>query len=365
MNDNAREKNMTVFSRRDMAGLGAAALITALTPQSGFAEVQGADDPLLHIDPELRPTARAMMQFQAAAQLKWKEGGLKAMRAGGAMPSMPRLPDVPVQEIKIPVGKGQPDVTIFVINAKSGGSRPGILHTHGGGYIMGSAESMVSYLQVLARELDCVVVTVEYRLAPETTYKGSIEDNYAGLRWMYGQADTLGVDRKRIVLMGESAGGGHAALLALTARDRREIPLAAQILTYPMLDDRTGSSVHLPSFIGAVGWTPEVNRLGWRSFLGMEPGGRNVPAAGVPARRPDLAGLPPTFIAVGGVDLFVREDIDYARRLTEAGVATELLVLPGAFHGFDLLAPGSMLAKALNKARLDALRKAFGQNSTK
>src|SRR5882757_2757494 len=357
------EKNVTVLSRRDMARFGAAALVAALSPRFGFAEAHGTEDPLRYIDPELRPVARAMMQLTTMMRRKWQDEGLKGMRASGGLPSAPPLPDVPVEEIKVPVGKGQPDVTIFVINAKSGGTRPGILHTHGGGYILGSARSEVAYEQALARELDCVIVTVEYRLAPETTYKGSMEDNYAGLRWMYHQADTLAVDRNRIVVMGESAGGGHAALLALTARDRREIPLAGQILIYPMLDDRTGSSVQLPPFIGAVGWTPEVNRLGWRSFLGMEPGGPSVPAAAAPARRSDLAGLPPTFIAVGGVDLFVREDIDYARRLTEAGVPTELLVLPGAFHGFDRIAPATMLAKVLTKAKLEALRKAFGQNS--
>jgi len=348
---------MEGLSRRDLGRFGAAAVLTAAMARSGLAQTLSPDEMLRHVDPELRPAASALIRQPA---IQWTAEGIKAMQAGGGPPSAPRLPDVPVEEIKAPVGAGQPDVTLFVINAKPGASRPAILHTHGGGHILGSARTEVAYEQALARELDCVIVTVEYRLAPATTYKGSIEDNYAGLKWLYANADRLGVDRKRIVSMGESAGGTHAALLALTARDRREIPLAAQILIYPMLDDRTGSSVQPPRFIGAFGWTATANRFGWKSFLGMEPGGAKVPAAGVPARRTDLAGLPPAYIAVGGIDLFVSEDINYARRLTEAGVPTELLVLPGAFHGFDRVAPDTSIAKTFTKAKLDALRKAFG-----
>lgn len=350
---------MTGYSRRDLGRLGGAALVAALAAPIGHAQEPGAEELLRHVDPELRPAAMAQIRQGPG---EWTRDRLKAMRAGGGPPMAPWRSDVPVEEIKAPGGRGQPEVTLFVINARPGGSRPAIVHTHGGGHILGSARSEVAYEQALARELDCVIVTVEYRLAPDTIYAGSIEDSYAGLRWLHAQADRLGVDRKRIVAMGESAGGTHAALLALTARDRGEVPLAGQVLIYPMLDDRTGSSVQMPRLIGAFGWTAAANRFGWASFLGMAPGGSTVPAAAVPARRADLAGLPPTYIAVGGLDLFVREDIEYARRLLEAGVPTELLVLPGAFHGFDRVAPDTMIARAFTKAKLNALRKAFGQS---
>jgi len=353
-----REHDVTRFSRRDLGRLGGAALIAALAARSGITQVVDPDTLLRHVDPELRPAALAQIG-QGPGQ--WTLERLKTMQAGGGPPSAPRLADVPVEEVRAPVGKGQPDVTLFVINAKSGGNRPAILHTHGGGHILGSARSEVAYEQALARALDCVIVTVEYRLAPGTTYAGSIEDVYAGLRWLHAQAGRLGVDRARLVAMGESAGGTHAALLAFTARDRREIPLAAQILIYPMLDDRTGSTERPPAFMGAFGWTAAANRFGWKCFLGTEPGGAAVPSAAVPARRSDLAGLPPTYVAVGGVDLFASEDIDYARRLSEAGVPTELLVLPGAFHGFDRVVPQARISQAFTKAKLDALRKAFGQ----
>lgn len=354
---------MTDLTRRELARLGGASLIAALAVRSGIAIAAVPQDALEHVDPELRAAAQRVIQMDGDGS-QWNDEFLRKMRAGGgAPPSAPRLPDVPVEEIKVPVGAGQPDVTVFVINAKPGSSRGGILHTHGGGHILGSARSEVTYEQALAKELDCVIVTVEYRLAPDTIYKGSIEDNYAALRWMHGEASRLGLDPDRIVAMGESAGGTHAALLALTARDRRQVKLAGQILIYPMLDDRTGSSVMPPPYIGAVGWSALANRFGWKSFLGMTPGTPNVPAAAVPARRTDLAGLPPAYVAVGGIDLFVNEDVDYARRLIDAGVPTELLVLPGAFHGFDRVAPDTAIARRFTQAKLHAIRKAFGEAS--
>lgn len=138
------------------------------------------------------------------------------------------------------------------------------------------------------------------------------------------------------------------------------MPLVLQVLIYPMLDDRTASSRAVPPFIGTLLWDAAGNRYGWRSFLGQAPGGPHVPAAAVPARVANLAGLAPAFIAVGGIDLFVSEDIDYARRLTEAGVPTELLLVPGAFHAFDGLAPATTIAKRFTLAKMNALRCAFG-----
>jgi acetyl esterase/lipase len=177
---------------------------------------------------------------------------------------------------------------------------------------------------------------------------------------LYHNSEEVGVDPKRIAVMGESAGGGHAALLALTARDRGAIPIIFQVLIYPMLDDRTGTSVHPKSPIGSLMWTGDKNHFGWRSFLGREPGTRDVPSRAVPARYDRLSGLPPAFIGVGSIDLFVDEDVEFARRLIDAGVATELRVVPGAFHGFDGIAAETSLAKDFTSAKLAALRRAFG-----
>jgi acetyl esterase/lipase len=245
------------------------------------------------------------------------------------------------------------------VNARKGPGRPAILHTHGGGYVLGEARGDVRSLQETAKALDCVCVSVDYRLAPETHWQGSTADNYAGLKWLHDHAQELGADRARIAVMGESAGGGHAALLALRARDCGEVPIVLQVLVYPMLDDRTGTSRPVPAHLGSSMWNSASNRYGWQSFLGMEPGGNNVPVAAVPARVAELAGLPPTWIGVGSIDLFVEEDVEYARRLIVAGVRTELEVVPGAFHGFDI-DTSATVAKQFRATKLNALRRAFG-----
>jgi acetyl esterase/lipase len=254
---------------------------------------------------------------------------------------------------------GAPDVSVYVINAKPGQRKPAILHTHGGGYVMGVAASNIATLQPIAAALDCVVVTVEYRLAPETTFQGSIEDNYAALKWMHDGDEQLGVDRARIAVMGESAGGGHAALLAITARDRGEVPLVFQCLVYPMLDDRTGTRLHPKRPVGTFVWTEAMNRFGWECFLGQAPGTAAVPSRAVPARQPNLRGLPPAFIGVGSIDLFADEDIGYARRLIASGVPAELVVVPGAFHGFDSVASDTPVARQFTASKLQALRRAL------
>ncbi len=352
---------MQGMDRRDFAKLAGAAVVAGLAVRSGvgFAQKAGPDLAALnHVDPELRPAARQVLATSGQTG-SFSAATLRVMRAG-TPPSPPLLADIPTAEVRVPAQGAHPAVTVYAINSQPGAHRPAILHTHGGGYILGSAKSEQRYLQETARALDCSIVTVEYRLAPETRFTGSVEDNYAGLLWLYRNAEKLGVDRSRIALLGESAGGGHAALLAIAARDRGEVPLVLQTLIYPMLDDRTGSTRPVPPYIGAIGWDPPANRFGWRSFLGVEPGSAQVPVAGVPARLKNLAGLAPAYIAVGGVDLFVGEDIEYARRLTEAGVPTEMLLIPGAFHGFDRVAPETRLAREFIAAKHEALRRAFG-----
>jgi triacylglycerol lipase len=181
---------------------------------------------------------------------------------------------------------------------------------------------------------------------------------------MHDNAAELGIDPARIAIAGESAGGGHAAALALHARDKVRQngsgpAICFQLLDAPMLDDRTGSSADPHPYTGHFVWTPERNRFGWHSLLGVEPGGPDVPAAAVPARATDLSGLPPTFISVGALDLFLEEDMEFIRRLTRAGVPAELHVIPGAYHGFGMAqgAPQVMqLAELRNRALARALR---------
>ncbi|MGG6177708.1 alpha/beta hydrolase [Pantoea allii] len=228
-----------------------------------------------------------------------------------------------------------PPVRVCVITPVSATPRRmGILHIHGGGHLFGSPEQSLSLTSVTALRHNCVVVSVDYRLSPETVFPGSLEDCYVVLNWMVRQADMLGIDPAHIGLMGDSAGAGLAASLALLARDRDGPKLAFQNLMFPMLDDRTVTETHPNPVTGEFAWTREYNRIGWTALLGEEPGSETISPYAAPARASNLAGLPPVWIGVGTLDLFLDENLDYAQRLIRAGVAVELHVWPGAFHGF-------------------------------
>ena len=240
----------------------------------------------------------------------------------------------------------RPGVSVRVhrpINAT--GALPCIYWMHGGGLILGTNKTDDARFDRWCQLFNCVGVSVEYRLAPESPYPVPLEDCYAGLAWVRANAASLGVDVNRIGVSGASAGAGLAAGLALLARDRAEVPLAFQALIYPMIDDRmitTSSAWDDPV------WPPGANRFGWRSYLG-ELQGDAVPHYAAAARAIDLAGLPRSFISVGALDVFSDEDIDYAVRMRHAGVPTELHVYPGAPHGFDGLAPNTAIAKRANR----------------
>jgi acetyl esterase/lipase len=341
------------LSRRGLAlaiaGLGAASPLWA----AGATATAAGKAALDLVDPELRS---AVLDPEKIKIPMMRVQDIPAFRTTHTPPPPPPLATPPVRQALIPGRADAPPVRIFIIDGGSGtGLRPAILHTHGGGYILGSPRGDLPNLQRIAAQQGCLIVSVDYRLAPETRYPGSLEDNYAGLRWLYDQAERLNVDRGRIVVMGESAGGGHAAALALAARDRGEVPLAGQVLVYAMLDDRTGSARRTPPHEGVYIWTPELNALGWSALLGAPAGSGAVPAGAVPARAASVAGLPSTFIGVGALDLFVAEDVEYARRLLDAGVATELLVVPGAFHAFQFVVPTAAVSRRFSQAIDNAL----------
>jgi|SRR5215217_321799 len=256
---------------------------------------------------------------------------------------------------QVPGLKGEPEVTVLV-HRPTDGAAPcgGILHIHGGGYVSGSAAAMVPVHRALAARLACVIVSVEYRLAPETRFPGAVEDCYAALAWMAGAAAELGLDLARLGVMGESAGGGLAAGLALLARDRGEYALAFQHLIYPMLDDRTCITADPNPWTGEFIWNRQHNLFGWTSLLGVAPGGPDVSPYAAAARAENLAGLPPTFIATGALDLFVDENLAYATRLLRAGVPTELHVYPGAYHGFHF-DPGAAVTGIAQRDSTQAL----------
>lgn len=232
---------------------------------------------------------------------------------------------------------------------------PGLLFVHGGGYVIGNAAMGDRFCATVAARLGVVAASVEYRLAPEHPYPVPLEDCCAGLRWLAGQP---GVDRDRIVIAGESAGGGLAVALALSARDRGEVRPVLQLLSYPMLDDRTTARTDIDARRLRL-WSVPANRFGWRSYLGdLGPG--PVPPLAAPGRSGDLAGLPPAWIGVGTHDLFYDEDLAYAARLRGAGVPCTLHEVPGAYHGFDLVEHAAPVSRAFRSAQLGAIGKALG-----
>ena len=238
---------------------------------------------------------------------------------------------------RVPGPSGDADLVVRVHRPKGlGGPLPCVYAIHGGGYVLGSYQMEDARLDRWCTRFECVGVAVDYRLAPETPYPGPLEDCYAGLGWVHTHHKELGVDLERTGIAGASAGGGLAAALALLARDRAELPIAFQLLMYPMLDDRqltASSGWNVPV------WNPAANAYGWRSYLGPRYGTDDVPTTAAPARATDLRDLPPALLCVGTADGFCDEDITYAQRLNQAGVPTELHVYPGAPHGFDML-PG-------------------------
>lgn len=211
------------------------------------------------------------------------------------------------------------------------GPAPALYWIHGGGYIMGSVDMDAFMFDRRCPELGIVGVSIDYRLAPETPFPGPLEDTYAGLAWVFANADDLGIDPTRIGIGGVSAGGGLCSALALLVRDRDEFEVRFQLLDCPMLDDtQTTASSQLDDLIV---WTRGSNEFGWRSYLGDLYGSDDVPAYAAAGRATDLSSLPPAYVSVGTADGFCDEDIAYANRLMQAGVPTELHVYPGAPHG--------------------------------
>ena len=266
-----------------------------------------------------------------------------------------------VEDRVVPGPEGAPGVSLLICRpVASGGPRPVIYHVHGGGMVIGNNRSGVDMVVDWARELDAVVVSVEYRLAPQHPHPAPIEDVYAGLVWTAGHAREIGGDPERIVIAGASAGGGLAAGLALLLRDRKGARPAGQLLMGPMIDDRNDTpSARQMQGLGI--WDRTANESGWTALLGDRRGGPDVSPYAAPARADDLSGLPPAYLDVGSAETFRDEVVTYASRLWQAGEVAELHVWPGGFHGFEGFAPQTALARTAVAARLNWLRRLLGE----
>jgi acetyl esterase/lipase len=312
------------------------------------------------LDPELRavvqnlPTDRPLdLNKIPAARVKMKKM-VTAMLA-----NLPPVEGVTGQDRFVPGSQGGTDVRVRVYRPNDQPrTLPALYWIHGGGYVMGDIEQDDRLMKQLVNRIGCVAVSVEYRLAPEHPFPAPVEDCYAGLQWLSRHAAELGVEPSRVAIGGASGGGGLAAGLALLARDRGEVPVAFQLLVYPMIDDRNVTPASYAITDPRI-WNRESNRLGWKAYLGREGGGPDVSPYAAAARATDLTNLPPAYIPVGALDLFVDENIEYAQRLVQAGVPTELHVYPGAFHGFDLFAPSARVSKQFKADRDQALKSAL------
>ncbi|MDF3144134.1 MULTISPECIES: alpha/beta hydrolase [unclassified Streptomyces] len=266
-----------------------------------------------------------------------------------------------VEDRVVPGPEGAPDISLLICRpAAVGGPRPVIYHVHGGGMVIGNNRSGVDMIVDWARELNAVVVSVAYRLAPEHPHPAPVEDVYAGLSWTADHAREIGGDSQRIVVAGASAGGGLAAALTLLLRDRKGPQPRGQLLMGPMLDDRNDTpSAHQMQGLGI--WDRTANESGWTALLGGQRGGSDVSPYAAPARTGDLSGLPPAYLDVGSAETFRDEVVEYASRIWQVGGVAELHVWPGGFHGFEGFAPQAALARTALAARLNWLRRLLAE----
>jgi len=270
---------------------------------------------------------------------------------------VPRVEGVEIEDWAIPGATTAPLVRVRLYRpANATSAVPALLWMHGGGFVLGDPENDQEHNVALVRDLGLAIAAVDYRLAPRYPFPAPLDDCYAALRWLSAESASLGVRRDRLAVGGASAGAGLAAGLALLAHDRNEVPVAFQLLLYPMLDDRTATRTDIDRSMLRL-WDNECNRFGWTSYLRQAPGSADVQPYAAPARRLDLSGLPPAWIGVGTCDLFHDEDLLYAQRLQDAGVPCEVRVVDGAYHGFDLLSRDANVARTFRQHYVEALRR--------
>jgi acetyl esterase len=307
------------------------------------------------IDPELA-AAIPMLPPADLTDLPGVRAGLAEALATWPAPD---TTGVGIEDLLVPGGAGDPDVPVRVYRPERVAAPAAIYNVHGGGFVLGSVDMDHALCVTLARELGVLVVSVEYRLAPETPYPGPLEDVYAGLVWMAKHADELGIDPHRIAVHGLSAGGGLCAGLTLLARDRGGPHIAFQFLAVPELDDRLATP-SMTAYTDTPLWNRSNAVISWDAYLGTGvPGGDEVPAYAAPARAGDLTGLPPAYVSVMHFDPLRDEGIAYAQALLTAGVTVELHLFPGTFHGSSLFEHAA-LTRRERAEEVAVLRHALG-----
>jgi acetyl esterase/lipase len=311
------------------------------------------------IDPELAAMIDLLPKMDLAdpvAARRAFEEILAALRI-----EIPGIETLTIEDRAVPGREGDPDVPVRIYRppgASASTRVPGIVMIHGGGFVIGSVEAEHAGAALTAIGTGAVVVSVDYRLAPEHPYPAGLHDCYAALQYLHGEADALGVNRDRVALTGASAGGGLAAATALLARDRGGPAVCFQLLQIPELDDRL-ETASMRKFVDSPMWNRPLAVQSWQAYLGPLYGSDEVPAYAAPARADDLSGLPPAYVSTAENDPLRDEGITYAQRLLQAGVSVELHQFPGTFHGSALVTSAAVSKRAQREAAA-ALRHALG-----
>ncbi len=326
-------------------------LTLALGLAASFAVSESLPSSTPLLAPEYKEGAFKWLNFQV------NDSTVTAIRANllKAAETMPQ----PQRKIIVPASQNEPAVTLYVYDPKDARPEealPVIYFTHGGGYVVGNARQNSDELSEIANQHRVRVVSVEYRLATQAPFPAALNDAYRGLDYVFTHRKALG-SNGQVILMGESAGGGLAARLAIYTRDQGKHPLAGQVLIYPMLDYRTGTaeSPYQQPYAGQFVWTAEANRYGWNKLRGGQTLEGKQLGYFSPAMADNLSQPPPTFMVVGDLDLFANEDINYANRLIQAGVPTELHTIAGAVHIFETLNSDASQTKLYQQLRGQAI----------
>ena len=305
-----------------------------------------------YIDPELAAGLAVMRDLMGGNDLT--QDLAAAREAANARDDMLvsnlQIPDTVVQGLETAISASGHAIEMRVMQGAtaeaSGAKKPLFYWIHGGGYVLGQAKQGDMFT-LLAAQMGCYAASVEYRLAPETSYPGPLEDCYEGLAHLLANAEALNIDTSKVIIGGVSAGGGLCAGLALLIRDRGLCNPLGQVLIYPMIDD-TNIAPASDDMPDTHVWSRAYNKFGWQSYLGALFGQDNVPIYAAPSRATDLSGLPPVYMPVGDLDLFLDENIRYAQALTKAGVPTHFHIVPGAFHGFNGFVANATVSQAIN-----------------
>ena len=311
------------------------------------------------IDPELAPLVDLLPSDLGLEDPVAARAGFEAMLEGLDREVPPEL-GLSIEDRLVPGWEDDPEVPVRIYRPKeaASGPVPGILMIHGGGFVVGNIETEHLGGAMMAAHVGALVVSVEYRLAPEHAYPSALHDCYSALRFLHDEATALGVDRERIALVGASAGGGLSAATALFARDRFGPPVCFQMLHIPELDDRL-ETPSMQKFVDSPVWNRPLAEKSWRYYLGDLFGSDDVPAYAAPSRATDLSGLPPAYVSTAENDPLRDEGILYALRLLQAGVSVELHQFPGTFHGSAMVITAEVSRRAQEESTR-VLRRVLG-----